>query len=354
MPFRSEGECSIDDLVYGFSELQRTQGKSGLKIGLTYDLRDDYLSEGYTEEETAEFDRPETIESIEKALIFEGFQPDRIGHVKMLVRRLAAGDRWDMIFNIAEGLHGFGREAQVPAVLEAYGIPYTFSDALVLALALHKGMTKHVLRDAGIPTPDFTVIETEEDVDQVKIPFPLFAKPVAEGTGKGITAASKIASQHELRTVCQMLLTKFKQPVLIESFLPGRELTAGIVGTGKDAAVLGIMEVHLKAHAERDAYSFTNKEHYEELVEYELVDDTMARTAKQTALAAWQALGCRDAGRIDLRADSWDCPNVMEVNPLAGLHPIHSDLPIMCNLAGISYQALISMIMHSALKRLGK
>jgi D-alanine-D-alanine ligase len=331
---------------------ERIWGISGLKIGLTYDLRSDYLAEGYTEEETAEFDRLDTIEAIEAALRVSGYQTDRIGHVKALARRLISGDRWDMVFNIAEGLRGYGRESQVPALLEAYDIPYTFSDPLVLSLALHKGMAKHVLRDSGIPTPDFAVIETEDDTAHIKIPFPLFAKPVAEGTGKGITAASKITSQYELKHVCRNLLIKFSQPVLIESFLPGRELTVGIVGTGKEAAALGVMEIHLKDHAERDVYSFINKENYAELVEYELVDDTTARDAKESALAAWRSLGCRDAGRIDLRADASGCPNVMEINPLAGLHPVHSDLPIICNLSGIPYNELIAMIMRSARKRL--
>ena len=323
-----------------------------MKIGLTYDLRDDYLADGCTEEETAEFDRLDTIEAIEAALLFSGYRPDRIGHVKALVTRLISGDRWDMVFNIAEGLHGFGREAQIPALLEAYGIPYTFSDPLAMTLTLHKGMAKHVLRDVGIPTPDFIVIETEDDITSLEIPFPLFAKPVAEGTGKGITAASKISSERELRQVCGTLLKKYRQPVLVESFLPGRELTVGIVGTGKEAVALGVMEIHLRDEAEQDVYSFANKEHYESLVEYNLVNDDMARNAEEIALAAWRVLGCRDGGRIDLRADAAGHPNVMEINPLAGLHPVHSDLPIICNLAGIPYHELISMIIRSARRRI--
>jgi D-alanine-D-alanine ligase len=325
-----------------------------LKIGITYDLRDDYLAEGYSEEETAEFDREDTIEAIENSLQISGYRTDRIGNIKTLVRRLASGDRWEMVFNIAEGLFGYGREAQVPALLDAYGISYTFSDPLVLSVALHKGITKCIFRNSRIPTPDFTVIETENEIKQIKIPFPLFAKPVAEGTGKGVTAASKITSQRDLKKACRHLLAKFSQPVLVESFLPGREFTVGIVGTGREAVALGVMEIHLKDNAEKDVYSFINKENYRELVEYEIVDDRMARIAKETALAAWRALGCRDAGRIDLRTDALERPNVMEINPLAGLHPVHSDLPIICNFVGISYQELISMIMNSAMNRIAR
>lgn len=322
-----------------------------MKIGITYDLREDYLIEGYSEEETAEFDRAETIEAIDQTLKELDYRTDRIGHLKSLTRRLSAGDRWDLVFNIAEGLRGFGREAQIPALLDAYDIPYTFSDPLVLALTLHKGMTKHVIRDMGIPTPDFAIIEKEDQITGICLSYPLFAKPVAEGTGKGITAASKINTEKELVEMCKMLLTVFKQPVLVESFLPGREFTVGIIGTGKDAIATDTMEVCLKAQAEPDVYSYINKENCEELVEYRLVYDEEAQQVRETALSAWRGLGCRDAGRMDLRSDRSGRPNFMEVNPLAGLHPQHSDLPIIFSLMGKTFHQLIDRIMHSALKR---
>jgi D-alanine-D-alanine ligase len=325
-----------------------------LKIGLTYDLRDDYIAEGYSEEETAEFDRKDTIDALEHALNESGFQTDRIGHIQRLVQRLAASHRWDMVFNIAEGLHGFAREAQVPAVLDAYEIAYTFSDPFILALTLHKAMTKHVIRNFGIPTPDFSVIEKLKDLHNINLTFPLFVKPVAEGTGKGIHALSKVSSHHELFRECERLVEKFKQPVLVETFLPGREFTVGVTGTGEDAKAIGVLEICLRAHAETDAYSYVNKEKYEDLVEYRLVYDKEAQTARDIALNAWRKLGCRDAGRVDLRSDAKGIPNFMEVNPLPGLHPKHSDLPILCTLTGISYQQLIGSITHSAWKRIPK
>jgi D-alanine-D-alanine ligase len=325
-----------------------------MRLGITYDLRDDYLAMGLSDQETAEFDRIETIEAIESALQGLGFETDRIGSIRRLTSRLASGDRWDMVFNIAEGVRGFGREAQVPALLDAYEIPYTFSDALVLALTLHKGMTKRVIRDLGIPTPDFAVIEAASDCDQVNLAFPLFAKPVAEGTGKGINAASKIGSREELRSVCEDLLRSFNQPVLVETYLPGKEFTAGIVGTGESARVIGCIEVVLKGGAEPGSYSYWNKKKYEELVEYRLVEDKMAQKAIEVALASWRGLGCRDGGRVDLRADANGLPHFLEVNPLAGLNPVVSDLPILCTLKGVSYRELISQIMESALSRMPK
>jgi D-alanine-D-alanine ligase len=323
-----------------------------MKIGLTYDLRQSYLDIGYSEEETAEFDRIDTIEAIEQTLQQLGYTTDRIGNIRNLTERLCRGDRWDLVFNIAEGLRGIGREAQVPALLDAYDIPYTFSDPLVLALTLHKGMTKRVLRSLGIPTPDFTEIHTEEDIEKVRLPFPLFAKPIAEGTGKGIDASSKIENPAELRRVCSGLLAAYRQPVLVETFLPGREFTVALVGTGSAAKVLGIMEIILKSNAEADVYSYANKEECELCIEYVLADDALARDAAGTALKAWIGLNCRDAGRVDLRTDAHGVPNLIEVNPLAGINPQHSDLPIICNLAGIPYVRLFEMIIQSALMRL--
>ncbi|MGP8154350.1 MAG: D-alanine--D-alanine ligase [Smithella sp.] len=322
-----------------------------LKIGITYDLRDDYLKEGYSLEETAEFDLPDTIEAIEKVILDNGFQADRIGHIKALTRRLVAGDRWDLVFNIAEGMHGFGREAQVPALLEAYNIPYTFSDPLGHAISLQKGTTKHILRDLKIPTPDFVVVNCEDDMDKVDLTFPLFAKPIAEGTGKGITARSKITNREEMNKVCKNLLQTFKQPVLIETYLPGREFTVGILGTGKDARALGTMEIILRPDAEKNAYSYENKEHYERLVQYVLANDDEARQAMEISLMAWRGLDLKDAGRIDLRSDAHGVPHFMEVNSLAGLNPVRSDLPILCSKIGMSYHELISTIIDSSLKR---
>ena len=322
-----------------------------LHVGITYDLRRDYLAAGFSEEETAEFDRVDTIDALEEALSALGYAVRRIGNIKALVERLARGERWDMVFNVAEGLYGFSREAQIPALLEAYRLPCTFSDSLALALTLHKGMTQTIVRSWGIPTADFFVVQTLADLPQVKLPFPLFAKPVAEGTGKGVSDASKIVSETALGDVCRQLLKKYHQPVLVETYLPGREFTVGIVGTGEQARVLGTVEILLKEQAEKHAYSYVNKERYAELVEYRLVDDATAIQAEVTALNAWRALGCRDAGRVDLRADAAGKPRFLEVNPLAGLHPRHSDLPIICALKGITYRQLIGFIMEAAWQR---
>ena len=324
----------------------------GIRVGLTYDLRDAWLAEGYSELETAEFDRADTIDAIHDTLRALGYAPDRIGNVRQLAQRLVAGDRWDIVFNICEGMHGPGREAQVPCLLDAYRIPYVFSDPLVLALTLHKGMTKDVVRAAGVATPDFFVVREAADIAGIDLPFPLFAKPVAEGTGKGVTPDSKIVNRQQLEKVCTSLLREFRQPVLVERYLPGREFTVGIVGTGKQARAVATMEVHLLAGAENEVYSYHNKENCEELVHYALLPEGDLRSEiEDLSLRAWNVLGCRDGGRIDVRLDEHGRAQFIEVNPLAGIHPEHSDLPIMSTLSGITYEKLIGWIMDSAMER---
>jgi D-alanine-D-alanine ligase len=323
-----------------------------VRVGFTYDLRDDYLRQGFSEEETAEFDAPETIDAIEAALVSLGHSVERIGGIASLTRELAAGHRWDLVFNYAEGLAGFAREAQVPALLDAFQIPYTFSDGLVMALTLHKGFTKHVVRDLGVPTADFVVVSSEADAEAVRLPYPLFVKPVATGSSIGISAASCVNDAASLTATCRDLLRKFQQPVLVETFLPGRELTVGIIGTGVRARALGVMEVLFSDGAEAHGYSYANKKQYLDVIRYRLADDEAAREATRIALRVWNGLGCRDSGRVDCRCDADGRVKFMEVNPIAGLHPVHSDLVILSRLLELPYRQLLEWIMESASERM--
>jgi D-alanine-D-alanine ligase len=325
-----------------------------MKIGITYDLKTDYLEMGFSEEEAAEFDKIETIDAIDEALKELGHETIRIGHVRKLINRLEKGEGWDIVFNICEGVRGIGREAQVPAVLDVYNIPYVFSDPLVLSLTLHKGMTKRVIRDLGLPTADFAVVEQKSDIAKINFPFPMFAKPVAEGTGKGIGMNSRIRNVEELKNACIEKLQRYKQAVLVETFLPGREFTVGIVGTGDKARSIGLMECHFRENAELNAYSYDNKSNYEEFMDYTVPQDEIADKVTKLAVDSWKGLGCRDGGRVDIRLDEKGIPNFIEVNPLAGLHPIDSDLVIIAGKFGYSYLDLIRFIMDSALERVEK
>ncbi len=328
--------------------------RAGLRIALAYDLKSDYLAAGFSPEAVMEFDDEATVAGLAGAMEALGHQPERVGRGVELARRLAAGDRWDLVFNLAEGVSGRSREAQVPALCELFDQPYTFSDPLTAALTLDKPMAKRVVRDLGLPTAPFAVVRSREEAAAVDLPPPLFVKPVAEGSSKGVTGRSKVSCREELPERCAELLAAFAQPVLVEAYLPGRELTVGIVGNGAAARALATMEVHFESGSDREFYTALNKGEYEERVRYTLLDgEPLAVRAREVALAAYEALGCRDAGRVDLRCADTGEPCFLEVNPLPGLHPTRSDLPIMCALGGLDYRALVGQIIDAAARRWG-
>ncbi len=321
-------------------------------IGMTYDLRGDYLAEGYAAEDVAEFDSESTIDSLEQALRDIGQKPVRIGHARELCSRLVRGERWDLVFNIAEGLRGRSREAQVPCILETYGIPYTMSDPLVCALTLDKALSKKIVRAAGCRTPDGFLVTAPGELDGVRPAFPLFAKPVAEGTGKGIDCRSKVENRAQLMALCAELLARYRQPVLVEEYLPGREFTVGILGSAGRASVLGTMEIEVLPSQAGGVYSLETKEKCEEQIRYSPLEKGALRTEiEDLALTCHVALECRDASRVDIKLDSGGHPSFMEVNALPGLHPTHSDLPMIATQEGMSYRDLIAAIVNSAMER---
>jgi D-alanine-D-alanine ligase len=324
-----------------------------MRIALVYDLRDDYRALGFSEEAVAEFDTVETIDQLAGAVETLGCAVERVGRGQALAARLVAGRRFDLVFSIAEGVKGRSREAQVPALCELFDQPYLLSDPLTLAASLDKAVAKRLVRDAGVPTPAFAVAETSafelEGWDQ----FPAFVKPLAEGTGKGCEAVSLVRTIGELYGAATRVIERYRQPALVERFVGGREFTVGIVGNGPAARVLGVCEILLKPEAEASVYSLHNKELCEDLVTYVRAGDREAHLAGVRALEAYRALQCRDAARIDFRSDEKGEPYFLEANPLAGLNPWHSDLPILAAQNGIGFVELIGMILDAGLARYG-
>jgi D-alanine-D-alanine ligase len=326
----------------------------GLSIGLCYDLKEDYLEAGFAPEDVLEFDSEDTIVGLGDALVSLGHAAERIGRGQELARRLVGGERCDLVFNICEGVRGRSREAQVPALCELFDQPYTFADPLTCAVTLDKAAAKRIVRDHGLPTAPFAVVGTPEEADAVDLTVPLFLKPLAEGSSKGVSPHSLVRSPGGLATACRAMLAQYRQPVLVEEFLPGREVTVGIVGYGANARVVGVMEVSFTAQAETAAYTALNKEEYLERVAYRLLgDDPLAQKARELALAIFAVLGCRDAARVDLRCDAGGHLHFLEVNPLPGINHVRSDLPIMARLAGVPYRELIGAIVDSARGRYG-
>lgn len=317
-------------------------------IGLTYNLKSYYLAKGFSPERVAEFDSEETIEALESALKNGGHEVVRIGSLEQLVQRLQMAERWDLVFNIAEGMYGIGREAQIPALLDAYQIPFTFSSTEICAIALDKGLTNVIMKARGIKVADFKVVSTTKDVGKVKIPFPLFVKPIAEGTSKGINRFSKIESKESLISQCEYIFKTFRQPAMVEEYLPGREFTVGIIGNGTNAKAIGVMEITSVGDADEEAYTYENKQLYEDRIVYSVVDEPKV---EKLALKAWGVMNASDAGRVDVRCNAKGEPCFMELNTMAGLNPIYSDLCILCRLKGFPYDKLINTIVDSAISR---
>ncbi|PYH99802.1 D-alanine--D-alanine ligase [Aspergillus ellipticus CBS 707.79] len=365
-----------------------------LTIALIYELRSAYKTLGYSDADCAGLEVGEAAEDIAAVLEKLGHTVVLIPDIHSLVKRLASGEAktWDLAFNTTEGLHGSAREGQVPALLEAYQIPFTFSDAATMALCLDKGRTKMVLEHFNVPTAPFAVIHFDDTEGQVELSleeirsmisksqhsetilsqYPLFAKPLAEGSSKGIVASNKIKGPEDLCRVVNSLRASSPSSlgVLIETYLPGREFTVGILGTGKNAWVVGVDEIIWCAKDGNENWVATRKG---EAVEFTTErskssddwngeadevkasrDDPEADLACQTALQAWNAMRCRDGGRVDIRMDdSSGSPvaHVMEINPLAGLLPHWSQLPMIAEHNNVSFDELIEKMLQSALKR---
>jgi D-alanine-D-alanine ligase len=300
-------------------------------------------------DETAEFDKQETVDAIDNSLKQMGHETEPIGNVFQLIDAIAAGKRWDIVFNIAEGLYGDGRESVVPAILDQYKIPYVFSGPVIMGLSLNKHLAKLVVAAAGVPVSPGCLITELKDLNKCDLRYPLFVKPVSEGTGKGITEKSLVNSAAELVKMVEWILTEFRQPALVEEYLPGREFTVGVVGYKEEATAIGGMEVMT---ANNLPYSVEVKENYQNYCNYKPLDADIVDECKSVALSAWKALNAVDAGRVDLKADRTGKICFIEANPLAGLNPIHSDLPILSRMYGIEYQTLMEMIMQSAIKRM--
>jgi D-alanine-D-alanine ligase len=302
-------------------------------------------------DETAEFDKQETVDAIAGALKLMGHQTEPIGNAFQLIEALAAGKRWDIVFNIAEGLYGDGRESVVPAILDQYKIPYTFSGPVIMGLSLNKHLAKLIVAASGVPVSPGMLITEITELERCNLTYPLFVKPVSEGTGKGITDKSFVHNPDELRKMVEWILSEFNQPALVEEYLPGREFTVGVVGYGDEARFIGGMEVMTINNL---PYSVEVKENYQNYCTYKTLDPDIIEECKSVSLRAWKALDAVDAGRVDLKADRNGRICFIEANPLAGLNPIHSDLPILARMYGVEYQTLLEMIMKSAVRRIRK
>ncbi len=324
---------------------------------MSYDLKDRVPRDvAAPEDYLEEYDSLETIEGIARALEARSHSVVRLGGGKEFLVSILQGTV-DLVFNIAEGLGNYrSREAQVPSVLEMLDMPYTGSDPLCLAVCLDKPLTKSLVALAGVATPKWQVVNSAsqlKETDWRSFPIPAFIKPAHEGSSKGVRLASRAVSSAQVAEIAEKLLEHYRQPVMVEEFIAGDEVTVGIVGNSPPQ-VIGIMRILPKKKTDYFVYSLEVKRDWESLVDYECparLESSILKSITDSALTAFRALGCRDFARIDFRVTPDGTPYFLEINPLPGLNPRSGDLPIMAGKMGWNHGTLISAILDAALRR---
>jgi D-alanine--D-alanine ligase len=322
--------------------------KSCLRVGLTFNMK---RIDPTANDAEAEFDSPKTIAAITASIESYGHVVVPLEATSDLPRALADAQP-DVVFNIAEGLRGRGREAQVPALCELLGVAYSGSDATTLSICLDKGLTKQILRSAGIDTAEWQLITTGREKFKA-FRYPVIVKPNAEGTSKGITSASVVTDEAAARAAARTLVERYGQPALVEEYILGREFTVGLLGERRPK-VLPLMEVTFVDPGEHPVYGFEEKQSDSPRVRFECpatVTPAEQKRIEKTVRDTFTALDCRDVARVDLRMARDGKVYVIEVNPLPGLTPEFSDLCMIAKVAGMDYRTLIGEILAGSIKR---
>ena len=309
----------------------------------------------------AEWDDIHTIKAVEAALASRH-------QVTLVEANLDAFETYrrlrpDLVFNIAEGLHGASREAQIPAMLDMLGIPYTGSDPMTLSLCLDKRRSKEILAHHGIATPDFTVVNSLAEIP-AQLHYPLMVKPTLEGSSKGVTDKALVNSRHELVSQLEWVLNTYHQSALIEEYLPGREFTVAMIGNGSDLTVLPIVEINFDTlpTGVQPIYSYEAKwlwDQEEDPLQIftcpAKLEPLLRLQIEELCKSAFRALDCHDWCRIDIRLDAKGRPQVIELNPLPGILPRpeqNSCFPKAARAVGISYDEMILAVVDAACTRL--
>lgn len=323
-------------------------------IGITYNLK----KKGVLLDEHEEYDEAETIEAIKKEFGKLGFRVLLFEQGEDLPARILRR-KPDFVFNIAEGIGSSrGRESQVPCVLESMGIPYSGSDPVVLGITLDKYYTNLFLRSNGIPVPEMFLMSDDKEAEGLGRIFNgrkrYIVKPRWEGSSKGIFLRSVVKKHKDLRKRAAEVFDRYRQPALAEEFLEGDEITAGVLGNGTPR-VLGMMKIVPTDVPQKDfLYSIETKREWKKKVRYEGENGIPAKTRRDLeryAVKAYNALELRDVSRIDFRLDGRGRPKIIDINPLPGLSPAYSDLPILYRLKGGTYSGLVKLILRESFKR---
>lgn len=325
-------------------------------VGITFNLK--RKKENELEDEQAEYDSISTIEAIGKAIRNCGCESIFLEAGEDLPLKLQE-IRPDIVFNIAEGKGGRGREAQVPAILNLYSIPFIGSDETTLCIALDKGLAKTIVKSHRVKTPvHFVWNGTASDIPS-RLHFPVIVKPNAEGSSKGVLGTMLAHSRKHLKALLWEKWNRYHQPVLVEEYIDGREFTVGVVGNNTDRRVFRPMEILVSKEGNPDGsriYSFHVKTHFEKYVKYQCpadIDPGIEKRMMQIAGSIYDILECRDFARIDFMLSGDNQIYFIEINPLPGLAPGYSDYPMLAEYNGLEYDELIRSILNSGLRRYG-
>ncbi len=328
-----------------------------MRVGLAYDLKQAVqIDSAAPGDALEEYDSPATIEYIRKALEGAGHSVINLGGGTEFINNILR-EKVDIVFNIAEGRGNYrSRESQVPAILEMLDIPYTGSDPECLAICLDKPLTKKLAALEGIPTPDWRVITSEKELEKISwkdFPFPAIAKPAYEGSSKGVHGKSLVDTEEQAFSVVGELLKGYEQPVMVEQFIDGDEVTVGVLGNSPHRVILGMMRILPRRQKNRFVYSVEVKRDWRNLVDYEAPANLKEEVQKEivaSSFKTYQMLGCRDFARIDFRVSKDGKPYLLEINPLPGLGD-YSDLVIMALKLGWTHESLIVAVLNAALER---
>lgn len=336
-----------------------------MRVGLAYNLKGEPQA-GAPPDHYAEFDDPATIDSV-RAVLLQRHEVISIEAREDAYPRFAES-RPDIVFNLAEGIHGAGREAHIPAMLEMLRIPYSGSDPVTLGISLDKRRTREVLWANGIATPRQTLVGSLEEVAAARDrlgPGRAIVKPVAEGSSKGIPDTSLVEGLEDWKAAVSRVFEVYGQDAVAEEFLPGREFTAAILGNGEERRVFPLVEIDLSILPDglQPIYSYEAKwvvDRPEDPIDIFIcparIPSDLGKEIGQLALGAYEALGCRDWSRVDIRLDSDGRPRVIELNPLPGILPNpeeNSCYPKAAREAGLSYSEMIHAVLDAACKRTG-
>jgi D-alanine-D-alanine ligase len=322
-------------------------------VGLAFNLKRVVPKSATDDDQDAEYDSPKTIAAVREALESFGHQVVELeANSDFPVSVSSSGV--DVVFNLAEGIRGRNREAQVPGILELLDLPYTGSDPATLSISLDKVLAKRIVNQHGVPVANSIVMLTGKEKLPKGLSFPLVVKPVAEGSSKGVSEKSVVRNDDELREIAREIAGKYRQGALVEEFLTGREFTVGLLGE-KRPRVLPPMEiVFLNKDKPNPIYTFEHKLDVTDEIRYDapaVVDAALLKQIERVARDTFGALGCRDVARIDLRMDSRGRVNFIECNPLPGLTPEWSDLCLIAKAANMAYRDLIGEILAPAIRR---